>query len=105
MRILNIIAILLTVLPGQTQTSYPDSLKGLLEHAETDSVRYLINRRLASYYFSVDRKKMYEHSEEVINIARKNNRLLDVASELDNMGYYLNKEDPCPALSTGDASF
>lgn len=93
MRIILFILIFLFLHQVQAQSSYPDSLIQLLEKAPNDSVRFEINRQLSGFYFSLDRKKALDFSEEALKIARINKKMLDVALCLDDKGYHLNKEN------------
>ena len=91
----NLIIILIFVIsqPGFSQLSYADSLLQAVERSTNDSVRFRINFNLANYYFDRDRRKTFEYNEVALQIARENNKMLDVAKCLGTKGYYLNKED------------
>jgi len=93
MRTLFILSFLLFTQMVYPQTSYPDSLKIVLQSAENDSVRFSINKKLSGYYSNKDRKMTFEFNEAALKIVRKINMKLDVAACLGDIGYYLNKED------------
>ena len=93
MRIAIIISVLLLSQIAPAQSSDPDSLFSLLDKATGDSVRYSIYRELALYNFNRDRTKTFEFNEAALDIARKNNKILDIAACLSTKGYLLNKED------------
>ena len=77
----NLIIILIFVIsqPGFSQLSYADSLLQAVERSTNDSVRFRINFNLANYYFDRDRRKTFEYNEVALQIARENNKMLDVA--------------------------
>ncbi|MCF8365203.1 MAG: hypothetical protein K9H16_05450 [Bacteroidales bacterium] len=93
MRIAIIITVLFISQLAPAQSTYPDSLLNLLDQNPDDSLRFRINQNLALHYFNRDRRKTFVFNEEALEIARKNNKMLDIAICLSTKGYLLNKED------------
>ncbi len=77
---------------AHSQITPIDSLLQKLEVAPNDSVRFKIYKSLSSSYFETNRRKHYEYNEQALQLAEKNNMLMDLVYCLDNRGYYLNKE-------------
>jgi len=93
MRILVLILFLIYTPALVAQSNYSDSLLNVLNAAETDSLRYIVNVKLESYYVNRDRKKSLAYNTIALEIARKNNMLLDVAKRMDPRGFLLNRDN------------
>ena len=93
MRILVLILFLIYTPALVAQSNYSDSLLNVLNAAETDSLRYIVNVKLESYYVNRDRKKSLAYNTIALEIARKNNMLLDVAKRMDPRGFLLNGDN------------
>jgi two-component system, NtrC family, sensor kinase len=93
MKILFIISAFLFSMSAYAQSTYPDSLLSILKKAENDSVRYIINFELGEYYANRDRRKSIQFDSAALEIARKNNKLLDVARNLNLIGFLLNRDN------------
>ncbi len=76
---------------ANAQTTIQDSLLQALSLAKNDSSRYNILKSLASH--SISKSTSNEYNEQALRLAYKNDKLIDAAHQLDDIGYYLNKEN------------
>jgi two-component system, NtrC family, sensor kinase len=80
---------LLILLPvfAYSQQSVPDSLRRVLQHATTDSVRHNTCVKLYFYYQEVNRDSALFYTEKRLALAKQNNYKLAEAAALIGIGY------------------
>ena len=86
-----IILILLLWQPGNvySQEAAKDSLYSALQNAGDDSSKYEVQTLLADFYIEKDRDSSILFSNACIDLARRNQKFLDVASSLSDKGHAL----------------
>ena len=72
---------------AMAQTSFPDSMRLVLQNAKTDSVRYLVNMELGYYFSENNRDSSLLYYEKAFSLATKNKNNLAEATALSMLGY------------------
>jgi len=88
-----LIVFLIQVEHANSQELLKDSLYKALHHAADDSSKYKIQARLADFYVEIDRDSSIYFSEACIDLAKKNQKFLDVAFSLSTQGHALTHLD------------
>jgi signal transduction histidine kinase len=84
-----IVLLLLSPLFAQSQQSYPDSLRNILQHAANDSMRYVAERELYNFYEESNRDSALYYAEQSLLLGKKYNKKLVQARGLDIKAYQL----------------
>jgi len=88
-----LIVLLIHVKHANSQEPVKDSLYKALQHAVDDSSKYKIQALLAVFYVEIDRDSSIYFSDACIDLAKKNQKFLDVASSLSDKGHALTHLD------------
>jgi two-component system, NtrC family, sensor kinase len=85
------IIILLLMLSGKvhSQDLVKDSLNLALQHAVDDSSKFKVQMLLTDFYIEKDRPLSIQYSNSCIELAKRNNKILDMASALTDKGHAL----------------
>jgi signal transduction histidine kinase len=95
MKISHFILIIFLIQVKYTYSQEPvkDSLYKALQQAVDDSSKYKIQALLAGFYVEVDRDSSIYFSDACIDLAKKNQKFLDMASSLSDKGHALTHLD------------
>ena len=84
------------LLHAQSLKNNADSLRNALSNATTDSARFDLMNQLSIHYLEDKRDSSVYYLDKVLELAKKNNYTLDVASTLDSKGYVLMHSGKLP---------
>jgi two-component system NtrC family sensor kinase len=86
---IKIVLLLLCLIPtlANAQDKQLDSLNNALKLAKTDSAKYMALSNMGGYYSEADRMKAIYYLDQALPIAKRNNKLIDVATTIGYKGY------------------
>jgi two-component system NtrC family sensor kinase len=86
---IKIVLLLLCLIPtlANAQDKQLDSLNNALKLANTDSAKYMALSNMGGYYSEADRMKAIYYLDQALSIAKRNNKLIDVATTIGYKGY------------------
>ncbi|MDB5131259.1 MAG: hypothetical protein JWR02_1008 [Mucilaginibacter sp.] len=86
---IKVILLLFTSALANAQQHLPDSTAQALKHASNDSLRYVANTQAYFYFEETNRDSALYYIDNILPLAKKNNKPLLIARALDSKGYQL----------------
>ena len=87
--VLKILLLVLLPIVAYSQKTSIDSLRNALHYAKVDSVKWNLYEQIMSYYYESNRDSALKYANKALLIAEKNNKVINVASNLTDKGYQL----------------
>ena len=87
--VLKILLLVLLPIVAYSQKTSIDSLRNALHYAKDDSVKWNLCGQIARYFYESNRDSSLKYINKGLLIAEKNNKAINVASNLTDKGYQL----------------